>query len=274
MKKVASKEQKNTKPEKKILAQKEKGWVKFVRVLIYAVSIIGVTVGASLIKTGGLSVAYADGTYAAKINNGEIIFFIFLVILCGNIMWGVLRWFLRGYHEKWKPGRTFGKLVGGGIWRTLVIAPLVLFSFLVITPKVIDIIGSVVTGEQRDQKKISLSEPLDNLEYISGHLEDYTLEELEEELAPYFFKNIDFGVDASSNVSKKQSPGFLTQNAVAYTPSVTILNKAKLSSKGNFVVFYTDTGDDTISGEKAGELAEMLENIIVGYEENLGLEYK
>ena len=88
---------------------KESGWIKFVRFLIYAISIIGVTIGASLIKVGGLSVAYVDGTYVAKIENGEIIFFTSLVVLYGNIMWGVLRWFLRGYREKWKPGWIIGK---------------------------------------------------------------------------------------------------------------------------------------------------------------------
>ena len=233
---------------------KENGWIKFARFLIYVVSIIGVTVGASLIKTGNLSAAYADGTYVAKINNGEIIFFVFLIILCGNIVWGILRWFLRGYREKWKPGRIIGKLIGGGIWRVLVIMPLMLLSFMIISPKVADVISDIVIEEQHNQKRISLSEPLNNLKYISEHLEDYTFEELEEELAPYFFKNIDFGVDASSNISKQQSPGLLTQNASAYASSVTVLNKAKLSSKGHFIVFYTDTGDDAILDKKAEEV--------------------
>ncbi|MBQ1387734.1 hypothetical protein IIY68_03015 [Candidatus Saccharibacteria bacterium] len=276
MRKIASQKRQDEveKPQKGISSQKEKGWIKFVRFLVYAVSIVGVTVGASLIKVGGLSAAYADGTYAAKIENGEIIFFVSLVILYANIMWGILRWFLRGYREKWKPGRIIGKLIGGGIWRMLVIMPLMLLSFMVISSKVADAISDIVIEEQHNQKRISLSEPLNNLKYISEHLEDYTFEELEEELAPYFFKNIDFGVDASSNISKQQSPGLLTQNASAYASSVTVLNKAKLSSKGHFVVFYTDTGDDAISDKKAEELAEMLEEIIVGYEENLGLEYK
>lgn len=276
MRKIASQKRQDEveKPQKGISSQKEKGWIKFARFLIYVISIIGVTVGASLIKSGNLSAAYADGTYAAKIDNGEIIFFVFLIILCGNIIWGILRWFLRGYREKWKPGRIIGKLIGGGIWRMLVIMPLMLLSFMVISSKVADAISDIVIEEQHNQKRISLSEPLNNLKYISEHLEDYTFKELEEELAPYFFKNIDFGVDASSNISKQQSPGLLTQNASAYASSVTVLNKAKLSSKGHFVVFYTDTGDDAISDKKAEELAEMLEEIIVGYEENLGLEYK
>ena len=63
---------KSRKVENDFLAKKERGWIKFVRFLVYVVSIIGVTVGASLIKAGGLSAAYADGTYAAKIDNGEV----------------------------------------------------------------------------------------------------------------------------------------------------------------------------------------------------------
>lgn len=52
--------------------KKENGWIKFIRVVLYTISITGALVGASLIKTGGLSASYADGTYAAKIQNGEI----------------------------------------------------------------------------------------------------------------------------------------------------------------------------------------------------------
>lgn len=253
--------------------RKENGWIKFARFLIYVVSIIGVTVGASLIKIGNLSAAYADSTYAAKIENGEIIFFVFLIILCGNIVWGILRWFLRGYREKWKPGRIIGKLIGGGIWRVLVIMSLMLLSFMVISPKVADVISANVLEEKNTQKNISLSEPLDHLEYITEHLEEYTPDELEKELAPYLFKNIDFGIDASSNISQKHPGGLFAQNVSAYTPMVTILNKAKLSSSSNFVVFYTDVGDDAISDVKAEELSEMLEMIIVNYKEKLGLDY-
>ena len=276
MRKIASqkRQDKVEKPQKRISSQKEKGWIKFVRFLAYAVSIVGVTVGASLIKVGGLSAAYADGTYAAKIENGEIIFFVSLVILYANIMWGILRWFLRGYREKWKPGRMVGKLIGGGIWRVLVIVPLVVLSLLVVAPKIADVISASVREGQNSQKGISFSEPLDRLEYVAAHLEDYTLDEIEEELTPYLFSNIDFNVDASSNVSVKRSSGFLTQNVSAYTPSVLVLNKAKISSAGHFVVFYTDIGDDGISDERAEDLAEMLEMIIDGYEDRLGFEYK
>ena len=190
--------------------RKENGWIKFTRFLIYVVSTTGVTVGASLIKSGNLSAAYADGTYAAKIDNGEIIFFVFLIILCGNIVWGILRWFLRGYREKWKPGRIIGKLIGGGIWRILVIVPLVILSLMVVAPKIVYAISASVEKEQNGQKSISLSEPLDHLEYITEHLENYTFDEIKEELTPYLFSDIDFDVDASSNVSVKRSSGFLT----------------------------------------------------------------
>ena len=254
------------------VTKKENGWLKFARIVIYAVTIIGVTVGLSLIKVGRLSVAYANGTYAAKIQNGEIIFWIAFIILCGNIVWGVLRWFLRGYREKWRPGRIIGKLIGGGIWRIVAIVPLVLISLFLITPKISNAIVANVSNDD-NTKKIALSEPLDHLEYISEHLEDYSVEELEEELAPYLFTNIDFDIDASSNVTSKKPSGIFTENVSAYSSTVKILNKAKLSSNGRFVVFYTDTGDDKISDAKADELAEMLESVISGYQNNLGFLY-
>ena len=241
------------------------------RVVIYVITIVGATVGMSLIRTGRISAAYADGTYAAKIQNGEIIFWTSFIILCGNIVWGVLRWFLRGYREKWRPGRTIGKLIGGGIWRIVVVVPLVFLALFLITPKISDAIAANILDD--GVEKISLSEPLDHLEYIAEHLEDYSIDDLEEELAPYLFSNIDFDVDASDNVTSKKPAGILTENVSAYSSNVKVLNKAKLSTNGRFVVFYTDTGDDKISDAKAAELAEMLENIVIGYQNNLGFSY-
>ena len=107
-----------------IFYKKESGWIKFLRVLIYALSIPATTVGAALIKSATLSSSYTDGSHQARLTAGYIIFWIGLVVLCLNIFWGILRWFLRGYRQQWKAGKIIGKLIGGGIWRTLIIVPL------------------------------------------------------------------------------------------------------------------------------------------------------
>ena len=253
--------------------KKENGWIRFLRVIIYAVSIMGTTVGASLIKTGGLSASYADGTYITKIQNGEVIFFASLIVLCVNVMWGVLRWFLRGYRERWRAGRIIGKLIGGGIWRTLVIVPLVLVSLFLITPAISNTISENVLSKDIKREVVIPSGPLDRLEYIAEHLEDFTLDELEEELEPYLFNNVRFDTDASGNVATAKAPGIFTQNVSAHSRSVTTLNKVVLSPSEKFVVFYTDTGDNAITDAKAHELADMLDDIIERYE-SLGFEYE
>jgi len=250
---------------------KTSGWIKFLRITIYAASITGTTVGASLIKTGGLSNAYADGTYIAKIHNGEIIFFTSLIILYLNIIWGILRWFLRGYHEQWTARRIVGKLIGGGLWRALVVIPLILISAIFIAPKISNIIS--LNSALAEQAPISLSGPYERLKNLNSNLGNLNLEEIEDELGELMFSNIDFGLDASSNISH-QASSFFSQNVSAYSSTVTTLNRVKLSSAGHFVVFYTDAGDDQISDAKAAELAEMLEMIIAGYKDNLGFNYE
>ena len=251
---------------------KENGWIRFLRVVIYGISIVGVSVGASLIKTGGLSRAYADGTYAAKIQNGEIIFFVSLIILSLNIMWGMLRWFLRSSREHWTAGRIVGKLIGGGLWRTVAIVPLVLLSLFFIAPTFSKIIAQNILN-QADKTPIALSSNYDRLTKLDENIEKLSREEIEAEIGELLFNNVDFDTDASNNISHHPE-SFFFKNASAYSSSVTTLNKAKLSSAGHFVIIYTDTGDDKISDEKAAQLAEMLEEIIAGYKTNLGFDYE
>lgn len=252
---------------------KRGGWIKFLRVVIYAFAVMGCLVGASLIKTGELSAAFADGTAAARAGNGAAIFGVSLVALFANMMWGTLRWFLRGEKERWGPGRVVGKLIGGAVWRALVVIPLALFAISVVTPGVTD---AVVAGAQtaEDFEPVLIESSYDKLAYLDQHLGELDLAEIEEELAGLFLSNVRIDTDASGNVSHTKTWNPLVQDAAAYSSTVTTLNKAKLSSGGNFVVFYTDTGDDAISDEKAAELAEMLEEIIAGYRNNLGLEYQ
>ena len=252
-------------------SKKGNGWIKFFRIVIYAVSISGTVVGAGLIKTGGLSTAYADGTYITKIHNGEVIFFASLIVLTANIMWGILRWFLRGSREHWKAGQIIGKLIGGGLWRVLAIVPLILISLFFIAPKISNLLSA--QAETKDETPISLSVPYESLKNLNDNFENLNPEFIENNLTELMLGNVDFDVDASSNISHKSS-SFFFQNASAYSSTVTTLNRVKLSSAGHFVVFYTDTGDDKISDEKAAELAEMLETIITGYKNNLDFNFE
>lgn len=243
-------------------------WIRLLRIIIYVASFSGALIGATLIRAGGLSQAYADGTYIAKAQNGQLIFYPSLVILCGNIMWGVLRWFLRAYREKWRPGRTIGKLIGGGIWRTSIFASMALVIIFFAAPRVeLAVVGAL----GREEPIELLASNYKRLQYINENFEQFDYDEIKNELSALMFSNIDFGLDASSNTSSYNS--VFSENAYASSAIVT-LNKAKLSDSGHFVIFYTDTGDSKVSDGKVSEVAAMLEDILVRYKENLGFEYQ
>lgn len=130
---------------------------------------------------------------------------------------------------------------------------------------------------QSDERTV---EP-DILGIIEEHGKDMSLEMIQEALDVVTQANIKVGLDASGNVAKRE--GDLVGKALdlilgaervrAYTKDTKTLNKVKLSENGNFLVFYTDTGDDAITDEQAGNLAEMLERIVDGYERKFGMEY-
>lgn len=121
----------------------------------------------------------------------------------------------------------------------------------------------------------------DILAIIEEYGEQLSKETLEMAFDAVYQAGIEVGLDASGNVAKSEEnlvgkaldTMLRTEKAQAYTQKVTTLNRAALSSEGNFIVFYTDTGEDAISDAQAEELAEMMEKIRVNYQEKLGLEY-
>lgn len=117
----------------------------------------------------------------------------------------------------------------------------------------------------------------DILGIIDQYGEQMSPEVIREALEVVTLANVEFGEDANGNVATNREnvmDAILgTKRAQAYSRNVATLNKAKLSSGGKFVIFYTDTGDDAISDEKASELAEMMERIVRQYQEKMGLEY-
>ncbi len=112
------------------------------------------------------------------------------------------------------------------------------------------------------------------VEKNSSELRPETLQKLSETIG---LVNIEFDMDASANASTKKRggfPGLMTQNAYAESKKIKILNKVKLSNEGHFLVFYTDTGEDQISDDKADSILNMAEDIVAKYSSELGLEYK
>lgn len=51
------------------------------------------------------------------------------------------------------------------------------------------------------------------------------------------------------------------------------ISNVKLSSKGNFLIYYSKNGNNAISDETANKISEFLESMVSKYEENYGLNY-
>lgn len=250
--------------------KKKHGWIGFLRLIIYIISIAGSAIGANLIQVGSLSSSYADGTYAAKIQNGEIIFFASLIVLSTNIMWGILRWFLRGYHEKWRPGCIIGKLIGGGIWRAAVILPLVFVSFFVIAPLLNRAISDNVLSAQKDFIAYDPDATEHRLEYLDEHFDELDPALVYQELRELALLDIEFDPNYTAS---SQGFNLFSTPVYATTKNAIALTHAKLSPSQKFIVFYTTSGDDAITDEDAENLAIMFDDVIASYKDNLGLEY-
>ncbi len=128
--------------------KKENGWIKFLRIVIWVAVAICITAGQSLIQTSKLSKAYANGSHSELLGTGNTLFYFGLVIGIANLIWGVTRWILRYKREKWSIGKIIGKLIGGGIWRTLAITPVIIFAAAIIAPRLCNNIETSIINEQ------------------------------------------------------------------------------------------------------------------------------
>lgn len=285
--------------------------IKSWRVVLWGIALAGGVVGWALLVRGGTSAALANGTDGVLKLWGGIILGVALSVGMANAVWGLIRWILRWRREHWRAGQVIGKLIGGGIWRILVMAPLVVVSLIWVTPAVNKLILKTTAQDQVREMgaasmleadflagELSADEYVRNLVYatydvpslpqkywslqymmpprwdklLDEHVEELSGETIELVLRVATLAEINFDENADSNVARAKS--VFAEEAFAATSNVKKLNKAKLSAGGNFVVFYTDKGDDAVSDEKVAVLAEMLDDIVQGYKEALGLEYE
>ncbi len=287
--------------------QKQQKFIKFFRVAIWGIVAVVLPIAISLKNSAESSASYADGSYALKALKGNMLFWFILIIGALNLIWGIVRWILRWRREKWNAKKVIGKLIGGGVWRFFAIAPVVLISFFFLAGPVCRLVENQVIS--RDAKNVSSISKIESdfndklisideyilytakaayapselpekyqsgvlnmtphlAEFLDEHFKELNEDTIKEVARIALYNNIDFDTDASSNLSTATS--IFSNNAYAYTNNVTKLNKAKLSKNRNFVIFYTDTGDDKISDADAEKLGNMLEDIVDGYLQNLG----
>ncbi len=251
--------------EEKQPAKKGEGWIKFLRILIWCAVAILLTVGLQLRALSKTSSAYADGSQTAKASLGNTLFWIGLILGLANLAWGAYRWFSRLVKEKWKAGKIIGKLIGGGIWRTLAIMPVIAIAYFVISPAII------AKTVPKPAELVKYGSVLHNTS--PNEAENLSEAEKRQLAELLLLPNVKFSTDASSNVSTKKS--LFSANVYAGS-KVTVLNKAKLSPQNHFVIFYTDTGDDKVSDDGVANMGAMLEEIIASYKSQYdqGLNYK
>ena len=254
--------EKDAQKEEKQPAKKGDGWIKFLRIIIWVAVTILLTTAFQLRALGKTSSAYADGSYATKASLGNTLFWIGLILGLANLVWGAYRWFSRLVKEKWKAGKIIGKLIGGGIWRTLAILPVIGIAYFVISPAIIAKTAPK-TAEFTQYGSVLHNVDIEDVESLSENEKEQLIELL-------FLPNVKFDTDASSNISTKKT--LFTTNAYAGS-KVTVLNKAKLSPDKKFVIFYTDTGDDKVSDERVANMGAMLDEIVTSYKTIYGQDF-
>ena len=83
----------------------------------------------------------------------------------------------------------------------------------------------------------------------------------------YSLPNLTFKVD---NATPKAKPLANTESKA----TTVNLNKVYLSSKGNFLLWYTDSGNSAMEYSKVQKYGELLEKSIIDYEKTFGLKYR
>ncbi len=254
--------------------KKQRTWISFLRGFIYLVSFVGTVIGACVTKSGEMSSALNNGTSGARIANGQIIFSISVIVLMTNILWGIIRYVEEIYDRHSKVSGIILRTLGGAIWRVAVFSGLFLATSIFIAPQISNAISNNIIAEQNNFKPVNLSENYDRLAYIDEHFDELDFDSIKDELAELLYTNVDFGTDASDNISHSTNFSPFFKDVSAYSSTVTTLNKAKLSNGGHFIIFYTDKGDDAISDNKAAELGDMMERIVDGFKNNLDFDYE
>lgn len=114
----------------------------------------------------------------------------------------------------------------------------------------------------------------------TDELIDKYYNELSDETLRYYInkvnlENITFELDKENEDSNKVAVSdVLIDKVLAKGDKVTNLNKAILSKNGNFVVWYTTTGNSAISKDKAQKVADDIEKTVEKYDSLFGSEFK
>lgn len=248
------------------------GWVSFLRFLIWIIILVAATLGINLANASIAATSLANGTVTIKQKWASILLISSLIAGVLNFAWGTFRWGKKWFNKNWSINGAFWRFIGGTIWRVISIAILIGITTLFILPKVNLALYNEANKEPELIKigsdiALRIFDELDKK--IPNITEQEALKLLQHALGADHFE---INADASSNISTKK-PSLFTANASALTQSMSKLNKVILTRNENFVIFYTDTGDDKIADEQVRIIGDKLETIVEEYKNKFGLEY-
>lgn len=236
--------------------KKERVIFKLLRMLIWLFVAIMLPTSLFIIKHSENPNAYMNNTHDAQLSFGQTFFWISLVVGILNFIWGTVRWIMRIVRNHCKVGRIIGKLIGGGIWRFFVFAPIVILTLLFIAPAINNKIrsdamdqnkeftdGRTVMSDDFNSGKITADQYVKySLDYIfnpsnlpneykdeakdvyfdldEDFIEEH-VDELSDDTIGYLaqiltLSNVGFDTDASGNVSKSTSNNPFVQNVSAF----------------------------------------------------------
>lgn len=78
----------------------------------------------------------------------------------------------------------------------------------------------------------------------------------------------------SSGMSNNTDKDYKVMPLVSNKTNLSKLNRAVLSSNGNFIIYYTTSGSNAITDSDANEIAKVLENVVTSYEKKFGLKFQ
>lgn len=279
--------------------KKESGWLKFLRVVIWGVSIVGLCVGWGLYRRSSLMEYFLNGTSSAMRRFGIGLMVGFGILMLGNAVWGAIRWFSKLRRGNWKTGKIVGKLIGGGIWRGIVFSIVGVLAFIFLP-------GIIAKKFQPEKNELSTITKLEAAYQageitVSTYIKEAAYATFDPAMVSGNFKGenaimcLDFLDVATENIAEldRETVIYITQNILMLDVGITNgkiadassssvwaadgvtdkINRLTLSNDGNFAVYWADSGVDQITEDQAENIGQMFERNVVRAKEIFGLDF-
>lgn len=141
-----------------------------------------------------------------------------------------------------------------------------------------NILYAMYNDDSLDSKYKKHNDSYIDMNRLTNFIEEH-IDEIDKETLKYYFDKIylvdvTFDADVENDEPNESSFLDLFVDKVYAKNNKTNLNKALLSKKGNFIVWYTETGESKITKEYAQKIADGLEKTTQKYKELSGYDFK